>query len=409
VIVQSIVPERGEVALDSLLARLRSEPPLAPFAPQLVEFVDALSRALTSGPELRAYPEVIALGYWARKANVLGYQRELLALGGERVRLVARGLVFHVPPANVDTIFMYSWLLSLLVGNTNLIRLSTRESPQVELVCDKLFQLLSEPRFQRVRASVSIVRYAHDDAINARISAHCDLRVVWGGDSTVQALALVPLPSAARQLSFGDKFSFSALAAAPYLAADAAGRGQLALRFFNDAMWFDQAGCSSPRLVVWCGERAACERASEAFFGELARVIEARGHRVEVGHAMAKLLFSYQAALDGRLRAQERLSSELTVLTLHDLTDFDRAHPGAGLFFVAHVASLDALVPFVTRRDQTLSHHGFSRAELDGLVTALSGRGLDRIVPLGQALTFNRFWDGYDLLQELTRRVYLEL
>ncbi|MFC6804089.1 acyl-CoA reductase [Deinococcus caeni] len=38
-----------------------------------------------------------------------------------------RGLVFHVPPANVDTIFIYSWLMSVLAGNRNVIRLSSRE------------------------------------------------------------------------------------------------------------------------------------------------------------------------------------------------------------------------------------------------------------------------------------------
>jgi hypothetical protein len=32
---------------------------------------------------------------------------------------------------------------------------------------------------------------------------------------------------------------------------------------------------------------------------------------------------------------------------------------------------------------------------------------VDRIVPVGQALQFQRFWDGYDLLQELTRHVYI--
>jgi hypothetical protein len=124
---------------------------------------------------------------------------------------------------------------------------------------------------------------------------------------------------------------------------------------------------------------------------------------------MSKLLFTYQAALDGKLRAQARLSNELSVLTLNDLSEFDRSHPGAGLFFVGHVRALTELVPFVTRRDQTLSHFGFSKQQLTELIASLGGRGLDRLVPFGQALTFNRFWDGYDLLQELTRRVYLEL
>jgi hypothetical protein len=174
-------------------------------------------------------------------------------------------------------------------------------------------------------------------------------------------------------------------------------------------MWFDQAGCSSPRLVVWCGEQDASARASAAFFAELESIVEAKHHEVELGHAMAKLLFTYQAALDGRISAQQRLSNELSVLTVDTLSAFDRAHPGAGLFFVAHVRELGDIASFVTRRDQTLGHFGFSRDELAALVAKLAGRGLDRLVPLGQALTFNRFWDGYDLLQEFTRRVYLEV
>ena len=407
--VACIVPAHAERDVEELLTELSTAPRLPPFDPLLIDFVDALSRALTTGPELRVYPEIVALGHWARKANVRGYQRELEALASERVLLRPRGLVFHVPPANVDTIFMYSWLLALLVGNANLIRLSSRESPQVELVCAKLGALLEEPRFERLRRQVAIVRYGHDDAISTRISLAADLRVVWGGDATVSAMHALPLHPAARELAFGDKFSFSAIAAEPYLASDAAQQRKLAERFFNDAMWFDQAGCSSPRLVVFTGEPSSCARAKERFFSALDGVIRAREHAVELGHALGKLLFTFQAALDGRIAAQARLSNELSVLELPSLAQFDRsAHPGAGLFFVASVPELAAIAPFVTRRDQTLGHFGFAREELVDLVERLEGRGLDRLVPLGEALTFNRFWDGYDLLQEFTRRVYLQ-
>jgi Acyl-CoA reductase (LuxC) len=405
--IEGVVPERGPLSLEPLLDRLGSQR-FSPFDPLLVEFVDALSKALTTGRELREYPEIIALGYWARRASVLAYQRELSALASAQVLLVPRGLVFHVPPANVDTIFMYSWLLSLLVGNANLIRLSARESPQVELVCAKLGALLDEPRFARVRDAVAIVRYGHDDAITTRISQRCDLRVVWGGDATVSAMRAFPLHPSARELSFGDKFSFSVLSSSAYLASDDATRRTLAERFFNDAMWFDQAGCSSPRLVVFVGARGDGERAAEAFFASLQQRIADKRHQVDAGHAMAKLVFSYQAALDGRLAAQQRLSSELSTLTVTTLDDFSRDHPGAGLFFVAHVESLAELTPFVSRRDQTLGHFGLPREQLAEWVTQLAGRGLDRLVPLGQALTFNRFWDGYDLLQEFTRKVVLE-
>jgi hypothetical protein len=401
-IVEGVVPA-GELELERLLDRL-SRVRFTPFDPLLVDFVDALSKALMTAP--REYPEIIALGYWARRASILAYQRDLASLASERVLLVPRGLAFHVPPANVDTIFMYSWLLSLLVGNANLIRLSSRESPQVELVCAKLALVLNEERFQPIAEAVAIVRYGHDDSITSLISSRCDLRVVWGGDNTVAALRAFPLHPSARELSFGDKFSFSAIGAQAYLDASPELQRTLAERFFNDAMWFDQAGCSSPRLAVFVGGDGA--RASQRFFEAFEQVIEAKQHRVDDGHAMAKLVFSFQAALDGRIREQRRLSSELSTLTVTTLEDFSRDHPGAGLFFVAHIDRLAQLIPFVTKRDQTLGHFGIPREELAAFVHALQGRGVDRLVPLGQALTFNRYWDGYDLLQEFTRKVYLE-
>ena len=72
------------------------------------------------------------------------------------------------------------------------------------------------------------------------------------------------------------------------------------------------------------------------------------------------------------------------------------------------VPDILALAQVVKRRDQTLTYFGFDRQEMEAFAQALNGKGIDRIVPIGQALTFNRFWDGYDLLQELTRRVWVQ-
>jgi hypothetical protein len=95
----------------------------------------------------------------------------------------------------------------------------------------------------------------------------------------------------------------------------------------------------------------------------------------------------------------------LTVLRLAGLDGFDRTHPGAGLFFAAGVEDLGELTGFVTHKDQTLSTFGFDRADLDRFAGALGGRGLDRIVPFGEALAFGRFWDGHDMLADLTRTI----
>ena len=62
-------------------------------------------------------------------------------------------------------------------------------------------------------------------------------------------------------------------------------------------------------------------------------------------------------------------------------------------------------VTAVSRKDQTLTAHGFSDSELTQFARSLHGRGIDRIVPFGQALSFGSLWDGYDLLAELTRTI----
>jgi hypothetical protein len=57
----------------------------------------------------------------------------------------------------------------------------------------------------------------------------------------------------------------------------------------------------------------------------------------------------------------------------------------------------------VVRRDQTVTHFGFTAPELTDFARAVAGAGIDRLVPIGEALTFAAVWDGYDLLREFTR------
>jgi hypothetical protein len=69
------------------------------------------------------------------------------------------------------------------------------------------------------------------------------------------------------------------------------------------------------------------------------------------------------------------------------------------------VKDLGALTDFVTKKDQTLAAWGFEPADLARFAGALGGRGLDRIVPFGEALAFSRWWDGHDMLADLTRTI----
>src|SRR5262249_35189505 len=123
---------RAPVVADHVVDRLRAAAAaLTPFGPEVTAFASDLSRALRRDPQTRVEPAVAALAYWIRPAHLVQLQHDWLVRGehDERIVRVPRGVVFHIPPTNVDTLFVYSWLLSALAGNANVIRLSTSVEP----------------------------------------------------------------------------------------------------------------------------------------------------------------------------------------------------------------------------------------------------------------------------------------
>jgi hypothetical protein len=231
------------------------------------------------------------------------------------------------------------------------------------------------------------------------------MRVIWGGDHTVSTIRRLALPPHADEIVFGDRFSLAAIEAAAYLTLDESRRTGLAKQFFDDSFWFDQMACSSPRLVVWCGTQTDQVTASADFFPRV-NAYALQRTVAQPAQSMHRFLSSCSAVLDRPVSGYRRFAT-LSVLTLSTLTEFRRDHPGGGLFFECHVKRLVDIAPALRRRDQTLTWFGFEANELKNLVSRLNGRALDRIVPIGQALQFGRFWDGHDLLQSFCRQVFV--
>jgi hypothetical protein len=408
VTVEQLTPRVGAVEVGELLRGMRTAPRrnVEPFNPSRIDFSDRVSRAIFHHPRSRAFPELLAVAFWLRRAAVSRLAERFAALEAAGSLRAPRGLAFHLPPTNVDTLFLYSLMTSFLVGNLNVVRVSrNRPSEQVTLLCEVLRAVLAEERFAEFGDELAVVSYAHEAEPTAEVSKEADIRLLWGGDETIDRLRAVAIGAGAVDLAFGDRFSFAVLRPDAVLEADDQSRSTLAERLFNDAYWFNQMACSSPRLVVWIGGQGEVDGARDVLFTELAKVVASKGYSLEPGAAIAKLTFIYGALIDRPVESVCEVSNELSVLSLRHLDGFDRTHPGAGLFFDARVDSLSDLTTFVHRKDQTLTAHGFSDEELTAFARSLDGRGIDRIVPFGDALSFDTFWDGYDLLAELTRTV----
>ena len=68
-------------------------------------------------------------------------------------------------------------------------------------------------------------------------------------------------------------------------------------------------------------------------------------------------------------------------------------------------AALNALIPVVKRKYQTLSYIGVDKEMLGRFVVENGLRGIDRIAPVGHTMDFALTWDGHDLIRSLSRRI----
>ena len=76
-----------------------------------------------------------------------------------------------------------------------------------------------------------------------------------------------------------------------------------------------------------------------------------------------------------------------------------------GFFYEHEISNLNQLKRFINSKYQTLTYFGMNKSVLKNFILKNKFRGIDRIVPIGQALNISLFWDGYDLNKILTRVV----
>ena len=73
--------------------------------------------------------------------------------------------------------------------------------------------------------------------------------------------------------------------------------------------------------------------------------------------------------------------------------------------FEFHAKSISELSEIVNRKYQTLSYYGISKEHLTKFIKEEKPKGIDRIVPIGKTTDFSLTWDGYNLIDTLSRRI----
>lgn len=363
-----------------LQARLSDES-LQPWCDELIEAVHGLSSFLLKHTDAKAFPEIIALGFWARQRNI-----RQIAAQQSFVESKRPAKVFHIGPANVDTVYFYSFLLSFLSANQNIVRISNRSGAAVYELLRLLQGFLQQHPDSLLGKRVSVLEYPADqEEVTQALSAWADMRVIWGGDDSIQAINRIA--PHVNQLNFPDRYSIALLRVENEDQVEKAVEGMC-----KDLLPFRQQACSSPKAIFWLKTPKVLQ---SAFFNNLNKAIAKSVNGFDMRDQVEQFVDCQRIAIVNQVTVLSLEHSQLTHLELMQIpSDVFNSHSGHGLILSTDIDTPESL-PFADKL-QTIAVFNIPVFMQDDLI---ANHYVKRVVPLGEALSFHHIWDGVDLCQ----------
>ncbi len=389
---------------------------MQPFSGEVILFLDELSKRIRKNKEASLYPDVMTFGFFCRRANIESQKSKYDNLANR----LGRGVVFHIAPSNVPINFAYSYVFGLLAGNSNVVRVSSKQFPQVYLLGDIMNEIFEDNKHQMIKEHTLIVEYARKKEITDWYSSICQSRVIWGGDQTIEEIRKSPLPPRSVELTFADRYSIGVISPEYILSLTEEELNRLANGFYNDTYLMDQNACSSPHLILWKKETAMSKdeflKAKERFWQQ---VFEAT-KKYELADIKVSEKYSMLCEMTTSMKNIElvkRYENLLYVITLKSLMEAEskakskddiRYRGKFGLFFETEIDSWEDLAPLIDEKVQTLAVAGIAPSKMQEIVLNNQWCGIDRIVPFGKTLDISLTWDGYDIISMLSRVVAIQ-
>ena len=380
----------------NILENMQKTPALPMFSEPAVDFLATLSREILKDKRSRSNIDVMSYAYWIRKASIESTKEKHL----DRKNRIGRGVAFHVAPSNVPVNFAVSMTSSLLAGNATIIRVSNKRFEQVDIICQAMNRILNSEH-KNIRNHLCLLRYEHSEQITQELSNICDVRVIWGGNNTINTIRKASLPPRAIEMAFADRHSLAIINSNVYLKENS---DDVAKDFYTDTYYTDQNACSSPRLVVWVGDKV--EEARSLFWEKL-HILVNSDYEMRPIQAVDKFTSLSMLGMGHngvKLVSKDNMVMRVEVESLYpELMDYKN---GGGYFFEYKAKSLDEVVPVLTKQCQTISVLGIKKQEILELVYKHGVRGVDRVVELGQTMGLEFIWDGFKMIETMSRFIY---
>lgn len=374
------------------------------FSDDSIDFLSDLSQLLLKNPDTRKFPDVASFAFFCRRANL----NQLKNKYSTNIML-GKGIAFHITPGNVPVNFAYSMLSGIVTGNTNIIRVPSKKFEQIEIISNAINLVLAKTEFKsKFENRLFLVRYEKSSIATSVFSSICDVRIIWGGDRTIEEIRKSPIPPKSSEVTFSDRYSISILNANRYL--ECGDKERLANDFYNDTYLFDQNACTSPQSIYWIGDFDTVEYAKSQFWKYLNNLLDSKKYSEPPIVAIDKLTTFYTQAIqfeDTTYVSND--SNKIWRVNNNELkNNIDHFKCSNGYFNEFRIQKLSDLNYIIKRRYQTVGYFGINKDELLEWCIHEKPIGIDRFVQIGRTLDFDLVWDGIDLVFALSRTISIK-
>ena len=398
------LPHKIEQNMDLLIGNNKFNKGLyLPFDKRIIEFFDDLSKIILSDKKDKN-SEVISFGFWCRKNNLLNYLKDF---DFNDLR-VGRGISFHVTPSNVPLNFCYSMAFGLLSGNTCIIKISNKNFTEVNLMINHLNKTLRKKKFHFLKSIIKIFRVKKNESlISEYLSSISDLRLIWGGNNTINLFKKMNTKINTQDIFFRDRYSISVLNADNIIKINNDDFRKLINNFYNDTMIYDQNACTAPHIIYWFG--SSIKKAKNKFWNEFSLLVNNK-YKLDLFQVYDKYKIINEYLVNEPYAERVDVHNKIIyTIQLKKIPKEVQSFRGRwGVFLEVNSRSLNKLKSIIDENLQTATYFGFNKKIFDKYLKSNKINGIDRIVPVGQSLNMSLKWDGYDLMKILTRYVEIK-
>jgi hypothetical protein len=312
------------------------------------------------------------------------------------LRLLPRGVVCHWIAGNVPLLGAFGWATSSLLGNVNVIRLSSRQADHLSPLLDYLSS--SSPAGEEMVSRTVVMAFERNHvAAHEAMSLLADVRIAWGGKETIEAIRGLPCGWDCEDVIMGPRVSYAVVD--PLVA-----EGRVLERLVTDIVYFDQLACSSPQIVFAKGQEGEplFDRFLAAFEETFAQqALKFPRHALDFAETYQIHLDRTRTLLTGnnlRRDAQTQWTMAVLRAPIKSLTCANR------FVQIAPYDRLDEIYPYLAPNTQTiltvLEPH-----EFEDFTENASQRGACRFPLPGEGNHFETPWDGIPFVSRLCRWV----